>query len=104
MIGLNADNKNNIHQWDALTADGSTPAVEVNATNFTFVDTITGGNITVIHQGSLDGVNWFDIAEHAHNTSGTDAHFYAAHPMCYVRATASGIGAGESFTCSVMVN
>jgi len=104
MIGLNADNKDNIHQWDALTADGSTPAVEVNATNFTFVDVISGSNITVVHQGSLDGTNWFDLESHSHTGSGTDAHFYAAHPLRYVRTTASNIGAGESYTGSVMVN
>jgi len=104
MIGLNADNKDNIHQWDALTADGSTPAVEVNATNFTFVDIISGANVTIVHQGSLDGTNWFDLESHSHTGSGTDAHFYSAHPMRYVRATASNIGGGESYTGSVMVN
>ena len=104
MIGLNADNKDNIHQWDILTADGSTPAVEVNATNFTFVDTIVGSSVTISHQGSLDGTNWFELESHSHTQSGTDAHFYSDRPMRYVRATASNIGAGESATCSVMVN
>ena len=104
MIGLNADNKDNIHQWDTLTADGSTPAVEVNATNFTFVDTIVGTSVTISHQGSLDNTNWFELESHSHTQSGTDAHFYSDRPMRYVRATASNIGAGESATCSVMVN
>lgn len=104
MIGLNADNKDNIHEWDTLTADGSTPAVEINATNLCFVDKIIGSNVTVIHQGSLNGTDWFDLESHTHNASGVDAHFYAAHPVRYVRATASSIGAGESFTGSVMVN
>lgn len=104
MIGLNADNKDNIHEWETLTADGSTPAVEINATNLCFVDKIIGSNVTVIHQASLNGTDWFDLESHTHNGFGVDAHFYAAHPVRYVRATASSIGAGESFTGSVMVN
>lgn len=104
MIGLNSDNKDNIHEWDTLTADGSTPAVEINATNLCFVDKIVGANITVIHQASLNGTDWFDLESHSHNASGVDAHFYAAHPVRFVRATASSIGVGESFTGSVMVN
>lgn len=104
ILGLSSSNSSNIHTWAALTADGSTPAVEVNATCFTFVDKIVGSNVTVSHQGSLDGVNWFELEEHSHNASGVDAHFYSDRPMRYVRATASSIGAGESFTGSVMVN
>ena len=104
IYGLSSDNKYNIHFWDTLTADGSTPAVEVNGTNFTFVDTIVGSSVTVSHQGSLDGTNWFELEEHSHTQSGTDAHFYSDRPMRYVRSTASNIGAGESFTGSVMVN
>jgi len=104
ILGLKAGNADNIHEWDPLTADGSTPAVEVNGTNFCFVDKIIGSNITVIHQGSLNGTDWFNLEAHSHNASGVDAHFYAAHPVRYVRATASSIGAGESFTGSVMCN
>ena len=104
IYGLSSDNKNNIHFWDTLTADGSTPAVEVNGTNFTFVDTIVGTSVTVSHQGSLDNTNWFELEEHSHVQSGTDAHFYNGRPMRFVRSTASNIGVGESFTGSVMVN
>lgn len=104
IYGLSSDNKNNIHEWAPLTADGSTPGVEVNGTNFTFVDTIVGSNVTISHQGSLDGTNWFELEAHSHNASGTDAHFYGQRPMRYVRATATSIGDGESATCSVMVN
>lgn len=104
IIGLEAGNAGNIYEWDPLTADGSTPAVEVNGTDFCFVDKIVGGNITVIHQASLNGTDWFDLESHSHVSSGVDAHFYAAHPVRYVRATVSSIGAGESFAGSVMCN
>ena len=104
IIGLEAGNAGNIYEWDPLTADGSTPAVEVNGTAFCFVDKVVGSNITVLHQASLNGTDWFDLDTHSFNESGVDAHFYANHPVRYVRVTASSIGSGESLTASVMCN
>lgn len=106
IYGLSSDNKNNIHSWDTLTADGSTPGVEVNGTNFTFVDVVAGTNpnVTVSHQGSLDGTNWFELEGHSYNSHGVQAKFYSGRPMRYVRATVSSIGGDETVTSSVMVN
>jgi len=101
-IGLFADNSKNIHFWDPLTADGSTPAVKIAGINFTFCDKITGSNITVVHQGSFDSVDWFDLETHSHPGSGVDRHTYSNTPVLYVRSTVSGIGASESYTGSVM--
>jgi len=104
IYGLSSDNKNNIHFWDTLTADGSTPSVQVNGTVFGFVDKVVGSSVTISHQGSLNGTDWFELEEHSHTQSGTDAHFYSGRPMRFVRATVSNIGDGESATCSVIVN
>lgn len=104
IIGLEASNAGNIHEWDAVTSDGSTAAVEVNGTEFCFVDKIIGTNVTVIHQASLNGTDWFDLDVHSFNESGVDAHFYSGRPVRYVRVTASSIGAGESLVPSVMCN
>lgn len=103
-IGYYSDNAQNIHQWDALTANGATPALKVNATNFTFVDKITGINVTVVHQGSLNGTDWFDLEIRSHSAGGIDYQTYAHTPLLYVRVSASNIGAGESFEGSVMCN
>ena len=104
IIGYYSNNENNVHQWEALVADGETPALKVNAVSFTFVDKVVGSNITVVHQGSLNGTDWFDLEAHSHNASGVDYHAYANVPLLYVRAKATGIGAGEIFTGSVMCN
>ena len=106
IYGLSSDNRHNIHVWDTLTADGSTPAVEGNGTNFTFVDVVAGTNpnVTISHQGSLDGTNWFELEAHSYNTHGTQAKFYNGRPMRYVRATVSSIGGDENVSSSVMVN
>lgn len=104
IIGYYSNNEKNVYEWETLTADGTTPALKVNATTFTFVDNIAGNNVTVIHQGSLNGTDWFDLAEHSHNESGVDYHVYKDTPLLYVRAKATSIGAGESFTGSVMCN
>lgn len=106
LLGLNPDNRDNIYQWPTLTADGSTAAVEVNGTNFAFVDVVAGTNpnVTISHQGSLDGTNWFELEEHSYNSHGTQAKFYNGRPMRYVRTTVSSIGGDETVTPYVMVN
>ena len=46
-IGYFADNSKNIHFWDPLTADGSTPAVKIAGINFVFVHKIVGAYYTL---------------------------------------------------------
>lgn len=104
IIGYYSNNEKNIHEWDALTEDGETPAVKVNAIHFTFVDKVVGSSVTVVHQGSLNGTDWFDLESHSHNGSGVDYHSYSNTPLLYVRAKTTSIGNGQSFTGSVMCN
>jgi hypothetical protein len=101
-IGYFADNSKNIHFWDPLTADGSTPAVKIAGINFVFVHKIVGANVTVIDEGSLNGTDWFALESHSHSGSGIDAHFYSNSPVLYVRCTVSNVSSGESFQGSVM--
>jgi len=104
IIGYYSNNEKNIHEWDTLTEDGETPAVKVNAIHFTFVDKVVGSSVTVVHQGSLNGTDRFDLESHSHNGSGVDYHSYSNTPLLYVRAKTTSIGNGESFTGSVMCN
>ena len=101
-LGYFSENAKNIHFWEPLTADGSTPAVKLAGTSYTFVDKIVGTNITTVHEGSLNGIDWFTLEAHSHTGSGIDHQTYSNKPVLYVRTTASSIGAGESFHGSVM--
>jgi len=122
MIGLNADNKDNQHNWDELTSNGSTPAAEINGTFFTIVHKVTGSSVTVTDEGSLDGTNWWPLKEITHaeaqaadddddgvhgngrsHSAGTTASHYRA--VCrYVRVTGSSMGAGEKLQAWIAVD
>lgn len=121
-LGLNVDNKDNQHGWDTLTANGSTPAAEVNATLLTIVHKVAGGTVTITDEGSLDGTNWWPLKEIAHaeaqaadddddgvhgngraHSSGTTASHYRC--VCrYVRVTVSGVTSGESMQAWISCN
>lgn len=102
IYGSWASRRENIVTLGTLTSLAATDAVEVSGINFTFVHDVTGGNITVVDEGSLDGTTWFslDVAK-AHNQSGVDAHFYSNRVVRYVRSRTTAIGAGESITISM---
>lgn len=101
-IGYFSDNSKNIHFWDPLTADGSTPAVKIAGINFTIVHKIVGTNIAVIDEGSLNGTDWFPLESHSHAGSGIDAHVFSNSPVLYVRCTVSNVSNGETFHASIM--
>ena len=122
ILGLNSSNKDNQHGWDELTANGSTPAGEINGTFFTIVHQVTGTAVTVTDEGSLDGTVWWPLKEIAHaeaqaadddddgvhgngrsHGAGTTASHYRA--CCrYVRVTGSNMGAGEKLKAWICVN
>lgn len=84
-----------------LTSETATDSVEVDGLYFTFVHDITG-SVTVLDEGSLDGVNWFGMdTEKVHSENGVDAHFYGPCYVRYVRSRATALGAGESVTITV---
>jgi hypothetical protein len=104
IIGYYSNNEKNIYQWDTMTQNGTTPAVKVNAIHFTFVDKVVGSSVTTVHQGSLNGTDWFDLESHSHTGSGVDYHSYGNTPLLYVRTKVTNLGSGESFTGCVMCN
>ncbi len=102
IYGSWASRSDNIVILGTLAATGSTPGVEVSGNSFTFVHNTTGGNITVIDEGSLDGVSWFSLDEaKSHSQSGVDAHFYSPRIVRYVRSRVTAIQNGASITISM---
>lgn len=102
IYGSWASRRDNIVELGTLTTVAATDAVEVSGTNFCFVHDVTGGNITVVDEGSLDGTNWFELdTDKAHNQSGIDAHFYADRVIRFVRSRTTAIGVGESITITM---
>ena len=102
IYGAWASRKDNIVELGTLTTVAATDSVEVSGTDFCFVHNVTGGNVTVVDEGSLDGTNWFELdTAKAHNQSGVDAHFYADRVVRYVRSRTTAIGADESITITM---
>lgn len=102
IYGSWASRRENIVVLGTRTTTGSTPAVEVSGNSFTFVHTMTGGNVTVNDEGSLDGSSWFSLDEEkVHSESGVDAHFYSPRIVRYVRSTVTAIQNGASITIAM---
>ena len=98
VYGLSGELADNIHTFETLTALGSTEAVEVQATLFTFQHVITGGNITFKEQGSLDGTNWYDLSDAKTKGTGTFCDHYDGIMAKYIRMTVTSINAGYTLT------
>jgi len=102
IYGSWADRRENIVELGTLTTATSTAAVEVSGINFTFVHDVTGNNVTVVDEGSMDGTTWFALDEaKAHGQTGIDAHHYPGRVVRYVRSTATAIDPGESVTITM---
>jgi hypothetical protein len=102
IYGSWASRRENIVTLGTLTTVAATDAVEVSGINFTFVHDVTGGNLTVVDEGSLDGDTWFSLDEaRAHTQAGVDAHFYPNRVARFVRSRTTAIGSGESVTISM---
>lgn len=94
VLGLSGDLADNIHAFETLTTAGSSVAVEVQASMFTFQHIITGGNITFKEQGSLDGTNWYDLSDAKTKGTGTFCDHYTGIMARYMRITVTTIGNG----------
>jgi hypothetical protein len=101
VIGLSSELSDNVYQFETLTAVGSSAAVEVQATLFTFQHVITGGNIEFKEQGSLDGTNWYDLSAAKTKGTGTFADHYDGLMAKYVRMTVVTIGVGYTLTTTL---
>jgi hypothetical protein len=98
VYGLSGELADNIHTFDTLTAVGSSSAIEVQATLFTFQHVITGGNIEFKEQGSLDGTNWYDLSDAKTKGTGTFCDHYDGIMAKYIRITVVTIGAGYTLS------
>ena len=98
VYGLSGELADNIHTFETLTAVGSSAAIEVQATLFTFQHVITGGNIEFKEQGSLDGTNWYDLSDSKTKGTGTFCDHYDGIMAKYIRMTVTSIGAGYTLT------
>lgn len=98
VYGLSGELSDNIHAFETLTAVGSTDAVEVQATLFTFQHVVTGGNITFKEQGSLDGTNWYDLSDAKTKGTGTFCDHYDGIMAKYIRMTVTSITNGYTLT------
>ena len=102
IYGSWASRRENIVTLGTLTSETATDSVEVSGNNFTFVHNVTGSNVTVVDEGSMDGTAWFALdTEKSHGQSGIDAHFYQGRIVRYVRSRATAMGAGESVTITM---
>ena len=94
VYGVSGELANNIYEFETLTAVGSSAPVEVQATLFTFQHVITGGNIEFTEQGSLDGVNWYNLSDTKTKGTGSFADHYDGLMARYIRMTVVTIGVG----------
>lgn len=101
VIGLSGELQNNIHSFDTVTTVSATDAVEVQATLFTFQHVVTGGNVTFKEQGSLDGTNWYDLANAKTKGSGTFCDHYDGIMARYIRMNVTAIDSGETITTTL---
>ena len=101
IIGLSGDLADNIHVFETLTAVGTTAVVEVQASMFTFQHVVGGGNVTFKEQGSLDGTNWYDLADAKTKGAGTFVDHYDGIMARYIRMNVTAIDNGESLTTTM---
>ena len=102
VIGLSGELSDNIHAFSTLTANGSTDAIEVQSTLFTFQHVVTGGNVTFKEQGSLDGTNCYDLSDAKTKGTGTFCDHYDKIMAKYIRMTVTNIGTnGNTLTTTL---
>lgn len=102
IYGAWADRRANIVTLGTLTTVAATDAVEVSGNNFTFVHDVTGTNVSVVDEGSMDGTAWFSLdQEKTHGQTGVDAQFYVGRIVRYVRSRCTAIDNGESVTITM---
>lgn len=85
IYGLSTDFSRNVYTFDTLTAPSTSEVVEVRGLNFTFICTVTGGDITWEIQGSIDGTTWASLDPSKTKGAGTHADFYTGYVIRYVR-------------------
>ena len=101
VIGLSGELSDNIYSFGTVTTVSATSAVEVQATLFTFQHVVTGGSVTFKEQGSLDGTNWYDLADAKTKGAGTFCDHYDGIMARYIRMNVTAIDNGETLTTTM---
>jgi hypothetical protein len=102
VYGSFAGRRDNIVELGTLTEIGATNSVEVMGSDFCFVHNATGGNVTVVDEGSLDGTTWFSLdTAKTHSESGVHPQFYPYRIVRFVRSRCTAIGNGDSVTITM---
>jgi len=101
VLGLSGELSDNIHSFGTVTTVSATASVEVQATLFTFQHVVTGGNVTFKEQGSLDGTNWYDLADAKTKGAGTFCDHYDGIMARYIRIDVTAIDNGETLTTTM---
>ena len=101
ILGLSGDLGDNIHVFETLTTVTTSAVVEVQASMFTFQHVVTGGNVTFKEQGSLDGTNWYDLADAKTKGAGTFCDHYSGLMARYIRMNVTAIDNGETITTTM---
>lgn len=101
VLGLSGDLADNIHVFETLTAVGTTTVVEMQASMFTFQHVVIGANVTFKEQGSLDGTNWYDLADAKTKAAGTFVEHYNGIMARYIRISVTTIGVGHSLATTM---
>ena len=101
VLGLSGELSDNIHSFATISTVSATETVEVQATLFTFQHVVTGGSVTFKEQGSLDGTNWYDLADAKTKSAGTFCEHYDGIMARYIRVNVTAIENGRSITTTL---
>lgn len=101
VYGLSGELSDNIYVFATLTAAGTSEAIEVQASMFTFQHVIVGASITYKEQGSLDGTNWYDLADAKTKGAGTFCEHYSGIMARYIRINATTLNSGHTLSTTV---
>jgi hypothetical protein len=101
VLGLSGELSDNIHSFATISTVSTTESVEVQATLFTFQHVVTGGSVTFKEQGSLDGTNWYDLADAKQKSAGTFCEHYDGIMARYIRVNVTAIETGRTITSTL---
>lgn len=96
--------KDRVNLLNAATGTGASPGYDLGIPHhtFTFNKTISGvfGALVVNYEGSLDGINWFQLA--SDNATTAAASFAVDKPVRYVRANVATFTGGTSVSVDML--
>jgi hypothetical protein len=101
VYGLSGELDDNIYTFATIDAVEISETIRVQATKFTFQHVVTGGNVTFKEQGSLDGTNWYDLADAKTKGTGVFCDHYDGIMARHIRINVTGLDSGETITTTL---